>query len=108
MANGSDERLMDVQRTADACAARVRPPASPGGLAACVAEWSALVDAVRALDAKYAFETDGREPAVAAVRHALPTMERDLFDAVVEDHACEVAALREAVNQLMMAVARGR
>jgi len=106
MANVSDERLVEVQRTAEVCAAGIRAPSSASGLAGCAAEWSALVNAVRALDARYAFETEGRGPAVEAVRHALPSMERDLFDAVVEDHACEVAALREAVNQFMLAVAR--
>ena len=35
-------------------------------------------------------------------------MERDLFDAVLEDHACEVAAVEEALYQLALALGRGR
>jgi hypothetical protein len=64
----------------------------------------ALLNAIRALGPRYAFERDGREGAIAAVRAALPAIERDLFDAIVEDHACEIAALSEAVAQ----VARSR
>jgi hypothetical protein len=106
MANGSDQRPISVQERAETCAARIRSGASGSGLAGCSAEWSALLDAVRALDPRFAFETEGRGPAIEAVRHALPSMERDLFDAIIEDHACEVAALREAVDELMRAVAR--
>jgi hypothetical protein len=35
-------------------------------------------------------------------------MERELFDAVIDDHACEVAALAEALWQFAAAMARGR
>ena len=34
-------------------------------------------------------------------------MERDLFDAVLEDHACELAAVEEALYQFARALARG-
>ena len=104
MANGSDERRIGVQQRAEACAARLRSGA--GGVDAAATEWSALLEAVRAMDARFAFETEGRGSAIETVRHALPAIERDLLDAIVEDHACEVAALREAVNQLMTALAR--
>jgi hypothetical protein len=33
-------------------------------------------------------------------------MERDLFDAVLDDHACELAAVEEALYQLARALAR--
>ena len=36
-------------------------------------------------DAKFAFDREGRPGAIAAIRGALPMMERDLFDAVIED-----------------------
>jgi outer membrane protein assembly factor BamA len=49
-----------------------------------------------------------RPDAVNAVREALPMMERDLFDAVLEDHACEVAAIEEALYQLALALSRAR
>jgi hypothetical protein len=72
------------------------------------AELDALLQAIRKLDARFQFDREGRPDAIGAVRDALPSMERDLFDAVVEDHACEVAALTEAVWQLAAAIARGR
>jgi hypothetical protein len=73
-----------------------------------IAELDALLDAVRALDARFAFDRQGRPGAIEAVRHALPTMERDLFDAVIDDHACEVAALAEAMWQFAAAMVRER
>jgi hypothetical protein len=33
-------------------------------------------------------------------------MERELFDAVLDDHACEVAAIEEALYQLLRAYSR--
>jgi len=107
MGNGSDG-LSGVAQRADAVVARLQAPPAASQKGDYQAEWSALLDAVRALDARYAFDRDGRPSAIQAVRHALPSMERDLFDAIVEDHACEVAALEEAVRQLALAVARHR
>ena len=72
------------------------------------ADYLALLNAVRKTHARFAFDRDGRPDAVKAVREALPKMERDLFDAVLEDHACEVAAIEEALYQLALALARGR
>jgi hypothetical protein len=69
-------------------------------------EYAALLNAVRQLHARFAFDPDGRPGAVGAVREALPAMERDLFDAVLEDHACEVAAIEEALYQLARALAQ--
>ena len=71
-------------------------------------EYLALLDAVKRLDARFAFDRDGRPGAIGAVRDALPLMERDLFDAVLEDHACELAAVEEALYQLAMSLARER
>lgn len=53
---------------------------------------------------KFAFDRDGRPAAVAAVRAALPTMERELFDAVMEDCECELDATREALFQMITAL----
>ena len=98
----SQEALRRVQERADACAARMSqsPAGAPG---ACPPELDALLAAIRDLGPQYAFERDGRPEAIAAVRHALPVMERDLLDAIVDDHACEVAALREAIAQIAAA-----
>ena len=69
-------------------------------------EYSALLNAVRHAHARFAFDRDGRPGAVNAVREALPMMERDLFDAVLEDYGCELAAVEEALYQFARALAR--
>lgn len=66
--------------------------------------FDALLQAIREHDARFAFERNGRPEAIAAIREALPAVEQDLFDAVVEDHACEVAALSEALFTVLRAV----
>src|SRR5688572_18580472 len=71
-------------------------------------EYLALLHAVRRTHERFGFDRDGRPGAVGAIREALPMMERDLFDAVLEDHACEVAAVEEALTQFALALARGR
>ena len=75
-------------------------------LAEVEAEYRQLLIALAGRDARFAFDREGRPGAVAAVRDALPLMERDLFDAIVEDHACEVAAIEEALVQLARAIRR--
>ena len=50
---------------------------------------------------KFSFDRDGRPGAIAAVRAALPAIERELFDAVMEDCECELAATREALIQML-------
>jgi hypothetical protein len=65
-----------------------------------------LLSQVRRLGERYAFDRDGRPAAIAAVREALPIMERDLFDAIVDDHACEVAAIEEALYRMALAYGR--
>lgn len=71
-------------------------------------EYLALLEAVKRLDARFAFDRDGRPGAIGAVREALPVMERDLFEAVLEDHACEIAAVEEALYQFALALMRER
>lgn len=108
MANESDDPLMDVRRRADACARRLLGnPRLTDGISATADDWTALLEAIRTLDPHFAFDTEGRPAALAAVRHALPTMERDLFDVILEDYECEMAALREAAYQLVRAIERG-
>jgi hypothetical protein len=69
-------------------------------------EYVALLNAVRKTHERFAFDRDGRPGAIGAVREALPVMERDLFEAVLEDHACELAAVEEALYQFALALAR--
>jgi len=65
--------------------------------------FASLLSAVAASDGRYAFDRDGRPQAVRAVRSALPAMEAELFDAILEDVACELAATQEALYQLALA-----
>jgi hypothetical protein len=71
-------------------------------------EYLALLNAVRKTHERFAFDRDGRPGAINAVREALPMMERDLFEAVLEDQACELAAVEEALYQFALALARAR
>lgn len=95
----------DLVRLADACAIRL-PAALSAEAVALEPSFQELLDAIRQSHPRFAFERQGRTDAVAAVREALPLVERDLFDAVVEDHACEVAALSEALFAMVKALAR--
>ena len=69
-------------------------------------EYLDLLGALRGIDERFAFDREGRPDAIRAVREALPLMERDLFDAIVDDHACEVAAIEEALYQVVRVLAR--
>ena len=71
-------------------------------------QYLALLAAIRRSHERFGFDRDGRPQAINAVREALPMMERDLFDAVLEDHACELAAVEEALYQFARALARVR
>ena len=98
-------RNAELEHLADACAVRLPAVLSVDAVAE-EPSFRALLEAVRESDPRFAFERDGRPNAIAAVREALPMMERDLFDAVIDDHACEVAALSEALRLLAQALAR--
>jgi hypothetical protein len=67
-------------------------------------EFQRTLDVVRASHPRFAFDRDGRPGAIAAVRAALPTLERELFDAVMEDCECELAATREALFRMISAL----
>jgi hypothetical protein len=67
-------------------------------------EFHRTLGALKNSHPRFAFDRDGRPAAIAAVRAALPTMERELFDAVVEDCECELAATKEALLQMIAAL----
>jgi len=67
-------------------------------------EFQRILTTVKTSNARFAFDRDGRPGAVAAVRGALPTVERELFDAVMEDCECELAATRETLFQMISAL----
>jgi hypothetical protein len=94
----------EVKTLAAACAARLQDVVAADA-AALEPDFRALLEAVRQLDAAFNFDRDGRPAAIAAVRAALPLAERELLDAVIEDHACEVAAVHEAMFQVARAAA---
>ena len=64
-------------------------------------EFTRTLDAVKGSHTQFMFDREGRPGAIAAIRGALPTIERDLFDAVIEDCECELAATREAMFRLV-------
>ena len=59
------------------------------------------LEAVKTSNPLFMFDREGRPGAIAVIRGALPMMERDLFDAVMEDCECELAATREAMFQML-------
>ena len=66
-------------------------------------EFARTLQAVKASDSKFSYDREARPGAIAAVRGALPAMERELFDAVIEDCECELAATREALFRTLLA-----
>ena len=64
-------------------------------------EFRRRLEAVKTSNPKFVFDRDGRPGAIAAVRSALPAIERELFDAVIEDCECELAAVRETLFQML-------
>ena len=94
-----------LNQLADSCAARL--PASPRSFEedrpAMDPELTALLAALQAENARYLFDAQGRPGALAAIRNALPAMEGDLLDAVLEDVACELAAWQEALYRVAQA-----
>ena len=98
--------LRQVDRLAERIAGTDQPFAEASR--AFATDYQHLLRAISRLGPRYAFDRDGRPAAIAAVREALPVMERDLFEAIVDDHACEVAAVEEALYRLMLAYGRRR
>ena len=67
-------------------------------------EFQQALAAVKTSHPKFVFDREGRPGAIAAIRGALPAMERELFDAVMEDCECELAATREALFEIVRAL----
>src|SRR5438128_428669 len=94
-----------IARLAEMCAARIDPASRSfeDVLPHLKNEMNQLLDALKTADPRYLFDRAGRPGAVAAVRAALPAIERELFDAVIEDFECELAATTEALFQIVRA-----
>ena len=89
---------------ASACVEKVQPaPATFVTDAGFRSTFQALVGAVAASDGRYGFDLEGRPGALQAVRSALPAMEAELFEVILEDLACELAATHEALYQVARA-----
>ena len=67
-------------------------------------EFLRTLEALKVSNPEFAFDREGRPAAIAAVRRALPSIECELFDAVIEDCECELAATREAMLQMITAM----
>jgi hypothetical protein len=93
-----------IAALASVCLRQVQPgPATFATDAEFRATAGALVARIAANDPRYAFDVEGRPGALEAVRIALPAMEAELFEVILEDLACELAATQEALYQLARA-----
>jgi hypothetical protein len=92
-----------VARLAEMCAARIDPASRSfdDAFPRFKSEMNQLLEALKALDPRYLFDRRGRPDAIAAIRGALPGIECELFDAVMEDCECELTATREALFQVV-------
>ena len=62
--------------------------------------FQALLSDVRGSHERFAFDLE-------AIRRALPAVEAELFDAVLDDVACELAAVQETLYQVALAAHDG-
>src|SRR5688572_237297 len=101
--------MSDVQQRAAECARAI--PAEARSFdedrSAFVAALDGLVSAVRASHERFAFDSEGRPGAVAAVREALPGSEAELLSVILEDVAAELKAYQEALYQVAVAARKG-
>lgn len=102
--NSGRTRSDEIGRLAEQCAAQIPSPARSfhDDVTAFEGALRDLLHAVRDLDPRFAFDRDGRPAAIHAIRAALPAMEREILDAVLDDHACELAATQEALYQVII------
>jgi hypothetical protein len=104
MMNPPSDATPSLAALASVCVQQVRPaPATFDTDAEFRSTFYALVGAVAATDGRYAFDLTGRPGALQAVRSALPAMEAELFEVILEDLACELAATHEALYQMARA-----
>ncbi len=94
-----------VVQAATACAANLPPSADSFATDRLRFErsYQALLKALRDYDVRHAYDREGRPGAIEVVRAALPSTERDLLQAVIDDFTCELAAVQEALYRVVMA-----
>jgi hypothetical protein len=105
MATPPSDAAPPIAALASACARQIPAAASTFAVdqSAFGTAFDALLTAVTAADPRLAFDRDGRPQALGAVRAALPALEADLLDAILEDMGCELAATQEALYQVALA-----
>ena len=93
-----------IPALASACARHLAPGSTTfADDAVFRSQFSALLGAVAASGERYGFDRENRPGALQAVRRALPALEVELFDLILEDLACELAATQEALYQVARA-----
>jgi erythromycin esterase-like protein len=94
-----------VEQAAAACAANL--PAEADAFATdrirFERSYQTLLKALRDYDVRHAYDRDGRPGAIEVIRAALPSTERELLQAVIDDFTCELAAVQEALYRVAMA-----
>jgi len=97
-----------MSKSAEKCAETI--PSAPGSFAedraALAPHLDALIGTLRQSDERFAFDSEGRPSAIAAVREALPANEAELLAAILDDVACELAAYQEALYRIAVAARR--
>ncbi len=97
-----------VEQAAASCAANL--PASADTFATdrvrFERSYQALLKALREYDVRHAYDREGRPGAIEVIRAALPSTERELLQAVIDDFTCELAAVQEALYRV--AIVSGR
>jgi hypothetical protein len=99
MTSSPKPTIADLARACAAAAtpgARLDDPLSPFAQT-----FQALLAGIMDANPRLIFDRAGRPAAVGAVRDALPQLEQELFDAILEDCACELAATHEALGQVV-------
>ena len=107
MATPPSDAAPSIAALASVCAGQIKPGSSQFDTdSSFQSAFERLLTAVAGLDQRYAFDREGRPAALQAVRNALPAVETELFDVILEDVACELAATREALYQVLLAALR--
>ena len=98
----------ELSRRAAACAAHLPDPATEAAEAAPPFDdmLGELVHTLCDIDPRFMFDRKGRPDAVDTIRQAISGVEREMFDALLEDHACELAAVKAALLQVALAYGR--
>jgi len=105
MATPPSDAAPPIAALASACAGQIPSAASTFAIdrPAIGTAFDTLLAAVTTAEPRFAFDRDGRPQALQAVRAALPALEADLLDVILEDMACELAANQEALYQVALA-----